>query len=178
MSSLTLASQKPELMAGALAPAPVRLPAIPWRDPHTVSPERLAAIIGSLEEACAQDPASADLRVCLGMAHAMNYDAYASMDALEQARAIDPTNFLAQFKFSELLYRLRALHRAETETLHALELAETHWEFAQARRQLSEIRRLAREGSMKPGWTKSLFIPMLCLGLIMGVISLLFTVIR
>ena len=178
MSSLTLASSKLEPLAGALAPAPVRLPAIPWRDPHTVSPEKLATIINSLEEACAQDLESVDLRVCLGMAHAMNYDAYRSMDALERARAIDPANFLAQFKFSELLYRLRALHGAEAETLHALELAETPWEFAQARRQLAEIRRLAREGSMKPGWTKSLFIPMLCLGLIMGVISLLFMVIR
>ena len=112
------------------------------------------------------------------MAHAMNYDAYRSMDALEEARSLAPANFLAQFKFAELQYRLRALHRAETETLRALELAETHWEFAQARRQLAEIRRLAREGSMKPGWTKSLFIPVLCLGGIVAIISVLFAVIR
>lgn len=164
--------------AGVPTPATGRLPAIPWRDPHTVSPEKLGAIISSLEEACLQSPGNADLRVCLGMAHAMNYDAYRSMDALEIARALDPSSFLAQFKFAELLYRLRALHRAEAETSQALELANSPWEFAQARRQLSEIRRLMREGAMKPGWTKSLVIPLICLGLIMGVISLLFTVIR
>jgi len=178
VSALTLASQKLQPAAGVGTPATSGLPAIPWRDPHTVSPEKLAAIIASLEEACLQNPGSANLRVCLGMAHAMNYDAYRSMDALEEARTLAPANFLAQFKFAELQYRLRALHRAETETLHALELAETSWEFAQARKQLSEIRRLAREGSMKPGWTKSLVIPMLCLGGILGIISVLFTVIR
>lgn len=178
MSTLTVVSEKLQSVAGVSAPATTRLPAIPWRDPHTVAPEKLAAIITSLEAACAKNPENADLRVCLGMAHAMNYDAYRSMDALEEARSLAPANFLAQFKFAELQYRLRALHRAEAETLHALELAESPWEFAQARRQLSEIRRLAREGSMKPGWTKSLLIPMLCLGGILGIISVLFTVIR
>lgn len=178
MSTLTVVSEKLQSVTGVSAPATTRLPAIPWRDPHTVAPEKLAAIITSLEAACAQNPENADLRVCLGMAHAMNYDAYRSMDALEEARSLAPTNFLAQFKFAELQYRLRALHRAEAETLHALELAETPWEFAQARRQLAEIRRLAREGSMKPGWTKSLFIPMICLVGVMGIVSILFTVIR
>jgi hypothetical protein len=41
------------------------------------------------------------------MARAMNYDVYQSMDALEEARTIDPTNFWAQMKYAELHYRLR-----------------------------------------------------------------------
>src|SRR2546423_11160825 len=104
-----------------------RLPAIPWRDPHSVPPEKLAELIASLKKACALDPANADLRTCLGMAHAMNYDVYKSMDALQDARRIAPENFLAQFKYAELYYRLRALDKAEAETTRALELAATNW---------------------------------------------------
>lgn len=178
MTSLTASSTRLIPAKGTDAPLAGRLPAVPWRDPHSVPSGKLAGIIKSLEEACLQSPGNADLRVCLGMAYAMNYDAYRSMDALEIARSLDPSSFLAQFKFAELLYRLRVLHQAETETLKALELANSPWEFAQARRQLCEVRSLMREGAMKPGWTKSLVIPVICLGLILGVISLLFTVIR
>ena len=59
------------------------------------------------------------------MAHAVNYDVYKSMDALEEARAVDPENFWAQLKYAELHYRLRALNKAEEETRRAVDLAET-----------------------------------------------------
>ena len=165
---------------GAVAPGVEfpRLPALPWRDPHSVPPEKLAEVIASLKKACALNPANADLRVCLGIAHAMNYDVYSSMDTLEEARALEPRNFFAQFKFAELQYRLRALHVAETETLQALELATNPWELAQARHQLSEIRRMTREGTIKPNWTKTLVIPVICFGLILTIVTVLFTVIR
>jgi hypothetical protein len=55
------------------------------------------------------------------------------MDALEEARAIDPTNFWAQMKYAELHYRLRALMRAEDETLKAIELAENVWQARESR---------------------------------------------
>ena len=71
--------------------APVRVLQVPWRDPSTVSKQELAAYIGSLEKACQDNPRSADLRTCLGMAHAMNYDVYKSMDALETAVKLDET---------------------------------------------------------------------------------------
>ena len=180
MSSQPLTSFVLAPGTGALAPATgsSHLPAIPWRDPHSVSPEKLAEVIVSLQKACALNPSDANLRTCLGIAHAMNYDAYQSMDVLEEARAIEPHNFLAQFKYAELHFRLRALARAEEETRRALDLASNHWELAQARHQLSEIRRMLREGTMKPTWSKSLLIPVICLGLIMGVVTVLFTVIR
>src|SRR3954453_22607974 len=130
-----------ELATTQQAPA-LRLPPVPWRDPHTVSPTQLAQYIGELERACAANPQSADLRTCLGMAHAMNYDVYKSMDALEQATRMDPTNFWAQLKFAELLYRLRALPRAEQEMLGALDLAGNGFEASLARKHLLEIRRL------------------------------------
>ncbi len=165
---------------GALAPGIEfpRLPALPWRDPHSVPPGELAKVIASLTEACAHNPANTDLRVCLGIAHAMNYDVYSSLDALEEARALEPRNFFAQFKFAELQYRLRALNVAETETVRALELASNPWELAQARHQLSEIRRMTREGTIKPTWAKTLVIPVICFGLILTIVTVLFTVIR
>src|SRR5260370_21134531 len=102
---------------------PGRLPPVPWRDPHTVSPAKLAEYINTLEKACADNPNSADLRTCLGMAHAVNYDVYKSMDALEAAVRLNGRHFFAQVKYTELHYRIRALHRPEKETLKALDLA-------------------------------------------------------
>ena len=158
-------------------PGGSRLPVL-WRDPHSVPPAELRKAIAALEQACAENPASADLRTCLGMAHAMNYDPYRSMDALEEARSLEPNNFLAQFKYAELHYRLRALDVAEPETQKALALAGSQWEIAVARHQLSEIRRLRREGTQKPTWTKSLTIPVLALGSMMAVICYAFTVFK
>ena len=140
-----------------------RRPVVPWRDPHSVSTGELARHIAMLEAACAEDPDSADLRTCLGMAYAMNFDAYKSMDVLEAAVRLEPENYFAQLKYAELLYRLRALPRAEEETLKALELAGNAWELGLARAQLQEIRRLWREGTQKPAWTKPLLPPVLML---------------
>ncbi len=151
--------------------APHRLPAIPWRDPHTVSPAKLAEYIQMLETACQEDPRSADLRTCLGMAQAMNYDLYKSMDSLEVAMDLDSNHFFARFKYAELLYRLRALPRAEEETRKAIELANGNWELFLARRQLQEIRRLIREGTQKPAWTKPLTLPVMALLLLVTTVS-------
>jgi hypothetical protein len=142
---------------------PLRLPPVPWRDPYTVSPAKLAEYIRTLEQACEQNPRSADLRTCLGMAFAMNYEVYKSEDALELARQLEPDNFFAHLKYAELHYRLRALIRAEQETLQAVELAGNTWELSLARQQLQDIRKLMREGTQKPEWTKSLKLPSLCL---------------
>src|SRR4051794_2630920 len=102
-------------------PSQLRLPPVPWRDPHTVSPAALAEYIASLEAACERQPRSADLRTCLGMAYAMNYEIYKSMDALELAVELEPGHFFAQLKYAELNYRLRALIKAEQETLKAVD---------------------------------------------------------
>jgi tetratricopeptide (TPR) repeat protein len=157
MATTTTLQPRPGTLVLGQRPNP--LPAIPWRDPHSVPPEKLAEFIAELQQACVENPDNADLHTCLGMAHAMNYDVYRSMDALEAARRIEPENFLAQFKYAELYYRIRALDRAEAETTRALELAGTGWELSLARRQLSEIRRLRREGTQKPTWSKSLKLP-------------------
>jgi len=158
------------------AERPTRILPIPWRDPHTVSPAELSEYIRALEKACTDNPHSADLRTCLGMAHAMNYDAYKSMDALEAAVRLDETHFFAQLKYSELLYRLRALPRAEQETLKAVKLAGNGWELSLARKQLQEIRRLICEGTQKPEWNKSLKRPATILMLLMVFLTLILKV--
>lgn len=127
-----------------------------WRDPHTVPKEQLAIYLEQLEVACRENPGSASLRTCLGMARAMNLEVYRSMDALEEARRLEPGHFWAQMKYSELLYRLRALPRAEQETLAALDLAGSESELFTARQQLKEIRRLMRDGTQKPEWNRPL----------------------
>src|SRR2546425_11678089 len=116
-----------------LQPHAQTLPPVPWRDPQTVSPEVLAGYIQRLEQACLDNPRSADLRTCLGMAYAVNYDVYKSMDALEEATSIAPEHFWAQLKYGELHYRLRALPKAEDETLKAVNLAQNPWQLSVAR---------------------------------------------
>jgi tetratricopeptide (TPR) repeat protein len=139
------------------------LPPVLWRDPHTVPPEDLALSIRKLEEACLAEPRSVNLRTCLGMAYAVNYEVDKSMDALETAVAIDPGNFWAQLKYAELHYRLRALDKSEAETLKALELANDRWQMSIARKQLQEIRTLKQGCVRNVEWTKPLKGPALVL---------------
>src|SRR5712691_3555527 len=145
--------------ATRLQPRADALPPVPWRDPHGVSPADLAVYIKQLEEACLANPQSADLRTCLGMAHAVNFDVYKSMDALEDARTVDPDSFWAQLKYGELHYRLRALNRAEEETRRAADLATTSFQLALARQQMKEIRALQHTSIRNVDWTKPLTIP-------------------
>src|SRR5262245_23828142 len=120
-------------------PAPAAtLPPVPWRDPHGVPPGELTAYIQALERACAENPHSGDLRTCLGMAHAVNHDVYKSIDALEDAIAVEPDHFWAQLKYAELHYRLRALSKAEVETRKAADLAQNPMQLAIARKQMQE----------------------------------------
>jgi hypothetical protein len=140
---------------------PAALPPVPWRDVHNVSSGELTAYIQQLEQACLDNPRSADLRTCLGMAHAVNYDVYKSMDALEDARAVDPENFWAQIKYAELHYRLRALNKAEEETRRAMDLAANPLQLAVARRQMKDIRELKHSAVRNVHWTKPLTVPTL-----------------
>jgi hypothetical protein len=162
--------------AAAVVPAlRPSLPPIPWRDPHTVPPKELSAYIQRLEQACLEHPQSADIRTCLGMAYAMNYDVYKSMDALEAATTIDPESFWAQIKYAELHYRLRALHRAEEITLKAMGLADTSLQLSVARRQLQEIRKLGYDSARNVTWNKPLLAPALVLSAMIVIVFVVMT---
>src|SRR5258708_33090268 len=95
-ASLTLVTTTPAALERSARSAQ---PPVPWRDPQSASPEEVAGYIQKLEQACLDHPESADLRTCLGMAYAVNYDVYKSMDTLEDAKAIDPGHFWAQYKY-------------------------------------------------------------------------------
>jgi hypothetical protein len=75
-------------------------------------------------------------------------------------------------KYAELLYRLRALERAEEETVKAVNLAGNGWELSMARKQLQDIRLRRREGTQKPTWNKPLRTPTLAF---LALVALLFT---
>jgi hypothetical protein len=105
-----------------------------------VSREQLAEYIGGLERSCRDTPDSPALWTCLGMAYAVNYDVDRSMQALQTATEVEPTDFWARLKLGELKYRLRALERAEQDTLTAVDLAENPLQLAVARKQLRDIR--------------------------------------
>ena len=159
-------SEARDVMSDALVlqtPAEARFPSVPWKDPYTVPRADLKSYIARIEEQCLANPRSADLRTCLGMAHAVNYDVYKSMDALEEAVAVEPDNFWARFKYAELHYRLRALVRAEEETLKAVDLATTPWQLSVARMQLRTVRKLLHESTRNVTWTKPLTAPTLAL---------------
>ncbi len=162
MSSLLVTDQSTQL-------EPQAVPSVPWRDVHDVAPGDLAAYIQKLEALCLEHPQSADVRTALGMAHAVNLDVYKSMDALEDARAVDPDNFWAQLKYAELHYRLRILDTAEKETKRAADLAANALQLAMARKQLSEIRALKQSCVRNVHWTKPLTAPVLMLGAAMVV---------
>ena len=154
----------------SLTSAPRALPSLPWADLKSVPPKEIAAYIEHVEQACLANPRSADLRTCLGLAYAVNHDVYNCMDALEAATALEPDHFWAQFKYAELHYRLRALPRAESETVKAAELATTPFQLALARKQLQEIRALLLQSTRTVTWTKPLTTPALVLSAMMVVI--------
>jgi len=156
-----------------LEPRARSLPPVPWRDPYSVSKTDLVAYIERLKAACLAEPDNADLRTCLGMAYAVGLDVYKSMDALEEARLIDPQNFWAQLKYAELHYRLRALNRAEQETRRAAELATNPFQLAIARKQMKEIRELQHSSIRNVEWTKPLTAPTLAF---LAMIGLMFVV--
>ena len=54
-----------------------------------------------------------------------------------------------------------------------MDLAGNTWELSLARKQLAEIRRLKREGTQKPAWTKPLTVPMVMLVLMTVIAGIL-----
>jgi len=78
-------------------------------------------------------------------------------------KAAEGGNAQAQLKYAELLYRLRALPRADVETKKAIELARNTWELSVARAQLQTIRRLNRDSTRNVTWDKPLTVPALFL---------------
>jgi len=172
MSESLVAMRPPTELANPSFLAPSL--SVPWRDPHAIPPTELAAYIGALEQACLDNPRSAELRTVLGMAHAVNYDVPRSMEALEVAVALDPDSFWASLKYAELHYRLRALNRAEALTTTALNLATNGWQLSLARKQLQELRTLKRNSTRNLSWKMPIAGPVLALSATLLAVAIAF----
>jgi len=172
MSESLLAMRPPAALSGPSFSIPAL--SVPWRDPHAIPPTELAAYIGALEQACLDNPQSADLRTVLGMAYAVSYDVPKSLEALEVAVSLDPDNFWASLKYAELHYRLRALNRAEELTTTALHLATNGWQLSLARKQLQEVRTLKRTSIRNLSWKMPIAGPVMALSATLLVVAVAF----
>jgi hypothetical protein len=147
--------------------APVVLPAaIPtevghnlvrmFRDPYVLEKQERTDLIQQLRSAVALEPNVSELRVLLGMALCVNFEAQAALEELRESVRLDPDNFIARLKFGELLMRLRICPQAAEETQIAAKLATTPIQAELARRQSAAIRTMLREGIERGGYGKVL----------------------
>jgi len=123
-----------------------------FSDPYLLEKEERASLVSQLRECVAHFPDVAELRVLLGMALCVNFDAQAAIEELRESVRLAPNSFIAQLKLGELWMRLRVLDHAEEHTLLAARLARSLAQSEMARRQASSIRRMKREGIERGGY--------------------------
>ncbi|HXJ87914.1 MAG TPA: hypothetical protein VMS18_13920 [Candidatus Binatia bacterium] len=123
-----------------------------FSDPYLLEKEERANLVSQLKESVAQFPEVSELRVLLGMALCVNFDAQSAIEELRQSVRLAPNSFIAQLKFGELWMRLRVIDQAEEHTLLAAKLARNMAQCEMARRQASSIRRMKREGIERGGY--------------------------
>ncbi|MGA7156197.1 MAG: hypothetical protein WBY53_05095 [Acidobacteriaceae bacterium] len=125
-----------------------------FRDPNLLDRTDRAELVAQLEDAVALEPEVAELRVILGMALCVNYDAQSALEEFREACYLDPDSYIAQLKFGELLMRLRVCDQAAEHTQLAAELAVTPLQAELARRQAATLRTMQREGIERGGYGK------------------------
>lgn len=127
-----------------------------FRDPYLLEPADRTALIAQLREAVALDPQTAELRVLLGMALCVNFEAQEAMEELRTSVCLAPDSFIAHLKFGELLMRLRVCDQAAEETRMAAQLASSAFQSELARRQAAAIRGMQQAGIERGGYGKVL----------------------
>jgi tetratricopeptide (TPR) repeat protein len=127
-----------------------------FRDPYLLDKEERTGLIAQLREAVALEPAVSELRVLLGMALCVNFEAQNALEELREAARLAPDSFVAHLKLGELLMRLRVTSEAAEETRLAAELAENALQSELARRQAATIRKMVQEGIERGGYAKLL----------------------
>jgi hypothetical protein len=111
-------------------------------DPTSASPAELETYICNLEQACAAEPQSADLRTCLGLAYAARRQFGRARRAFERALESVPTHFFARLRYAELLQGRGFLRLARRQATLAAESARTRAESAMAGRLLRVLREM------------------------------------
>ncbi|HZC44165.1 MAG TPA: hypothetical protein VE195_08320 [Acidobacteriaceae bacterium] len=127
-----------------------------FRDPYLLREDERVEIIRHLREAIALESDVPELRVLLGMALCVNFEAQTAMEELRESVRMAPDNFLARLKFGELLMRLRVCSQAAEETQIAASLAANPVQAELARRQAATIRTMMREGIERGNYSKLL----------------------
>lgn len=122
-----------------------------FRDPYVLDKEERIELIQQLRDAVALEPYIPELRVVLGMALCVNFEAQSALEEMREAVAIAPDNFLARLKFGELLMRLRVCRQAAEETHAAAQFASNPIQSELARKQAASIRTMRREGIERGG---------------------------
>ena len=130
-----------------------------FRDPYVLEKNERVELIEQLRAAVEAEPGISELRIVLGMALCVNFEAQAALEELRRAVQLDPDSFIAHLKYGELLMRLRICTRAAEETQLAAKLATTPLQSELARRQAATIRKMLQEGVERGGLTT----PLACL---------------
>ncbi|HXQ29049.1 MAG TPA: hypothetical protein VN848_07255 [Gemmatimonadales bacterium] len=136
----------------ALVPGATTLVLRMVTNPNLLEPGERVTLVEQLREAVADRPEVADLRVLLGMALCVNYDAQAAIHELNTAVQLAPESFIAQLKMGELWMRLRVCDKAEEHTKRAERLAQNWAQADLARRQSVAIRTMRRKGIERGGY--------------------------
>ena len=123
-----------------------------FSNPYLLEKEERASLVSQLRECVAQFPDVSELRVLLGMALCVNFDAQSAIEELRESVRLAPDSFMAQLKFGELWMRLRVIDQAEEHTVLAAKLARNLAQTDMARRQASAIRTMKREGIERGGY--------------------------
>ncbi|HEX8710707.1 MAG TPA: hypothetical protein VF730_02455, partial [Terracidiphilus sp.] len=87
-----------------------------FRDPYLLDKQERIEIVTQLRELVALNPEVSELRVLLGMALCVNFEAQTALEELRESVRLAPDSFVAHLKLGELLMRLRICDQAAEET--------------------------------------------------------------
>lgn len=125
-----------------------------FRDPYMLEAPEKRELVAQLREAVALEPQVSELRVLLGMALCVNFEAQEALEELRESVRLAPDSFIAHLKFGELLMRLRVTGQAAEETRAAAQLAGSPVQSELARRQAAAIRAMEQAGAQRGGFNK------------------------
>lgn len=106
------------------------------------------------ERALERSPDFADGHVGLGIAYAIQAKIYPALDHLETAARLEPRNFYAHFKLSQLYFKLRVPQKGYEAASRALASTRSLEERRLVAQLLHEERQREKNGLQRPWWSK------------------------
>lgn len=113
-----------------------------------------AEAVRCFERALERSPDFADGHVGLGIAYAIQAKIYPALDHLETAARLEPRNFYAHFKLSQLYFKLRVPRKGYEAAWRALASTKSLEERRLVARLLHEERQREKNGLQRPWWSK------------------------